>query len=627
VSNGNRLGAALVPSGATFCVWAPFPRNVELRMLTGARAGIHPLTQKAGGLWVGMVEGAQAGDRYLFRVHGPDGPSGGSITDQPDPCSRFQPEGVHGPSELVDVAGLGSRAGPPRPAADFKAPDLRDLVIYELHIGTFTAEGTFDSAIPELRSLREIGFTAVELMPIGQFPGSRNWGYDGVSWFAPQASYGGPQGLARFVDAAHAAGLAVILDCVYNHFGPEGNTLWNLGPYFTHRYKTPWGVALNYDGPESACVREMALQNAIYWLEDYRFDGLRLDAVQSIIDHSPSHLLRDLAERVEALSRRLGRTLYAIAESDQNDVRLIQPRSEGGYGLSAVWSDDFQLALHAALTGERQGVYRDFGAIEQLARALRQGFAFEGEWSQSHGGPHGTVARREAVEKFVVYTQSHDRVGNRPRGERLTSLVDPRAARVAQFLLVVGPGTPLFFMGEEYGELSPFFYFTSFENPDLAAEVARARQDEFQSQAWIGQAPDPQDPATYERSKIDRARRERPGHREMARLTHDLLEWRARLPALRESRRANVSVDVDERKRLLCLRREGPGKNEQVLAMCSFSSEPEVWSGYIPEGRWQLILDAQEEPYRSGDAHDIVRGGFVELRLPPYAARLYRAIE
>jgi len=235
------------------------------------------------------------------------------------------------------------------------------------------------------------------------------------------------------------------------------------------------------------------------------------------------------------------------------------------------------------------------------------------------------MARREAVEKFVVYAQNHDRIGNRPRGERLTTLVDPRAARLAQFLLVIGPGTPLFFMGEEYGERSPFFYFTSFENPELAAGVAQARQDEFQSEAWVGRAPNPQEPATFERSKIDRSRRERPGHRELLRLTHDLLQWRARLPALRDSRRSSVTVEVDERKRLLSLRREATG--DRILAMCSFSSEPEVWAGYIPEGRWQLILDAQEDPYRSGEADGVVRGGFVELGLPPYAARLYRAVE
>ncbi len=583
------------------------------------------MAQKGGGLWVGMVEGAQAGVRYLHKVTGADG----TESEQPDPCSRFQPEGVHGPSELVDLAALGATAGASDLPSDFKVPDLRELVIYELHVGTFTPEGTFDAAISELRSLRELGVTAVEVMPIAQFPGNRNWGYDGVYWSAPQASYGGPKGLARFVNAAHAAGLAVILDCVYNHLGPEGNRLANLGPYYTQRYKTPWGGALNYDGPDSAWVRELALQNALYWLEDYHIDGVRLDAVQAIVDHSPSHLLRELAERVEAASRRLGRTLFAIAESDQNDVRLIQPRSEGGYGLSAVWSDDFQLALHAVLTGERQGIYRDFGTLEQLARALRQGFAYEGEWSQYHKGPHGTVARREDAEKFVVYTQNHDRIGNRPRGERLTSLVDPRAARLAQFLLVVGPGTPLFFMGEEYGERSPFFYFTSFDNPDLAAKVALARQDHFQGEAWVGQAPDPQERATFERSKIDRSRREQPGHRELARLTHDLLQWRSRLAALRNSRRADVSVDVDERKRLLCLRREVTGElgGEQVLAMCSFSSEPEVWSGYIPEGRWHLILDAQEEPYRVGAPTEVVRGGFVELNLPPYAARLYRAGE
>jgi maltooligosyltrehalose trehalohydrolase len=290
-----------------------------------------------------------------------------------------------------------------------------------------------------------------------------------------------------------------------------------------------------------------------------------------------------------------------------------------------VWSDDFQLALHAALTGERQGHYSDFGTLEHLARALRQGFAYEGEWSQYHNGPHGSVVRREPAEKLVVYAQNHDRVGNRPRGERLTAIVDPRASRLAQFLLVVGPGTPLFFMGEEYGEQTPFFYFTSFDDAELGMRVAQSRQDEMQAQAWVGRAPDPQEAATFERSKIDRSRREQPRHREMARLTHDLLDWRARLPALRDSRRGDVTVEVDERKRLLCMRRGEPGA--QILAMCSFSAEPEMWTGYIPEGRWQLILDAQEETYLSGNPSDVVRGGFVELSLPPYAARLYRAVE
>lgn len=618
MANQHRLGVQVVPGGAAICVWAPSLDAIAVNVVSGARVGVHPLVDKGGGLWIGLIEGMGAGDRYLLRTSVSEG-GAERVFDQPDPYSRFQPEGVHGPSEVVDTAAFSFQSSA-------RVPALRDMVLYELHVGTFTAEGTFDSAIGELKSLRDLGFTAVEVMPIAQFPGGRNWGYDGVYWFAPQASYGGPAAFARFVDAAHAAGLAVILDVVYNHLGPEGNYLGRLGPYFTHRHKTPWGVALNYDGPDSHWVRELAIENALYWVEEFHVDGLRLDAVQAIVDHSPTHLLRELAERFEAASRRLGRPLLAIAESDQNDVRLIQPRSEGGYGLSAVWSDDFHHALHAVLTGERQGTYRDYGSLEHLARALRQGFAYEGEWSQFHQGPHGTVARREAVERFVVATQNHDRVGNRPRGERLPLLVDARADRLAQFLLVVGPGTPLFFMGQEYGERSPFFYFTSHGDKELGQRVAHARREEFQAQAFVGQMPDPQDPATFERSKIDRARREQPGHRELMRLTHDLLQWRARLPALRASGRSEVTVDVDERKRLLCLRRGDPAQpGDQILAMCSFSPEPEVWEGYIPEGRWQLILDAQEAPY-GGDQQgpSLVRGGFVELKLPPFAARLYR---
>ena len=602
-----RLGGLVVPGGAAFTLWAPFAKSLEVRLVTGNRAGVHALADKGGGLWVGMVEGAKAGDRYLFQVDG---------KDQPDPCSRFQPEGVHAPSELVDLAAL--PFDPKRPAAD-----LRNLVLYELHVGTFTAEGTFDSAIAELRGIAELGFTGIEVMPIGQFPGDRNWGYDGVQWFAAQASYGGPAGFARFVDAAHAAGLAVILDVVYNHVGPEGNYLGRLGPYFTQRYKTPWGVALNYDGPDSHWVREMALQSALSWLEDFHVDGLRLDAVQAIFDHSPVHLLRELSERVDALSRRLGRSFVTFAESDENDVRLIQPREDGGYGLTGVWSDDFHHALHAALTGERQGYYRDFGTLDHLARALRQGFAYEGEWSQYHNGPRGTLGRREPVGRVVVGSQNHDQVGNRPRGDRLPVILDARAERLATALTVIGPGTPLFFMGQEYGERTPFFFFTSYGDPDLAQRVQLGRQEELAAHGWVGQTPNPQDPATFQRSKIDRARRELPGHRELLRLTHDLLEWRAKLPALRDQKRADVTAEVDERKRILLLRRGAP--NQQVLFIASFSAEPETWEGYIPEGRWQLILDAQDPNY-GGDAvaRPHVRGGFVELQLPPFAARLYR---
>lgn len=589
-------------------MWAPLPKAVEVHLTTGPREGIHPLSDKGGGLWLAMIEGVRPGDRYFLRCDG---------VDQPDPCSRSQPEGVHGASEVVDLAAL------PFKTTGFVPPALRDLVIYELHIATFTAEGTFDSAIGELRSLRELGFTAIEVMPIGQFPGERNWGYDGVYWSAPQSTYGGPAGFARLVDAAHAAGLAVILDCIYNHFGPEGNYLGRLGPYFTNRYKTPWGAALNYDGPDSRWVREMALQNAVSWVEDYRIDGLRLDAVQTITDHSPVHLLRELAERFEEASRRLGRPLLAIAESDQNDVRLVQSRQEGGYGLSGLWSDDFHHALHAVLTGERYTYYRDYGTLEHLARALRQGFVYEGEWSQVRDAPLGTLGRREPVERFVVAAQNHDQIGNRPRGDRLTALVDPRAERVAQTLLVVGPGTPLFFMGQEYGERAPFFFFTSHGDKRLGEAVFKGRQEEFAALEWEGQTPDPQDPGTLERSRIDRARREQPGHRETLRLTHDLLQWRARLPALRDSSRASVSVDVDERHRLLCMRRGQPG--EEILLLCSFSPEPEVWEGYVPEGRWELILDAQDSAYGgAGRGPAQVRGGFVELQLPAFAARLYR---
>ncbi|MHB8418066.1 MAG: malto-oligosyltrehalose trehalohydrolase [Myxococcales bacterium] len=602
------LGAQPVAGGVAFAVWAPRPAAVELVLLGGARAGVHPLRRRAQGLATGLVEGAAAGDRYFFRLDG---------VDRPDPCSRSQPEGVHGPSEVVDPGSFRWRGG------DFRAPPLEELVFYELHVGTFTPEGTFDAAARELPALRELGVTAVELMPVAQFPGARDWGYDGVDLFAAQASYGGPEGLRRFVDAAHEANLAVFQDVVLNHLGPEGNYLSEFGPYFAEGTRTPWGPAFDLDGPGSQPVREYLLQSALVWLEELHMDGLRLDAVHAIRDRSPQHLLAELSERAAAASGRLGRPLVLVAESDDNDVRLLQPRAAGGYGLDAVWSDDFHHALHALLTGERSGYYQDFGELGQLAAALSQGFVYEGQWSAYRGRPHGTLARGAPSSRFVLCAQNHDQVGNRAFGERLAALVPPEAERLAAAVLLAAPGLPLLFMGQEYGEPRPFLYFTSYQDPALGKAVSEGRRAEL---GFGGRpVPDPQDPRTFEGSVLDRSVLEQPRHRGLRLLVHDLLELRRTLPALRSTDRSLVSAEADERHRLLRLLRGRPG--ERLLGLFSFSPEPALWEGFVPEGGWEPIVDSADARYGGpGASASRLRGGFEEVRLPAWGARLYREL-
>jgi maltooligosyltrehalose trehalohydrolase len=429
------------------------------------------------------------GDRYSY------------ILDEnkplPDPVSRLLPEGVHGPTEIVDPSQFRWTD------QDWRGLPLNEYIIYELHVGTFTTTGTFDSAIEKLNYLKRLGITAIELMPVAAFPGTRNWGYDGVSLYSVQASYGGPEGLRRFVDAAHRLGLAVILDVVYNHLGNEGNYLRMFGPYFTDKHKTPWGDAVNYDQPGSEDVRSYVIENACYWIREYHLDGLRLDAVQTIRDDSSTHILADIAQSVHALGEQLGREVCVIAETDENDARMVQPRSSGGYGLDAVWSDDLHHAIHAYFTGERKGYYQDFGAAQQILRALNEGFVFQGEpfhfWQ---GRPRGTSSREMPAPAHVICIQNHDQVGNRARGERLTALV-PRGARMlAAALLLLAPETPLIFMGQEYDEANPFQFFTDYSDPVLQKAVSEGRRHEFKDFDFRD-VPDPQEPATFERSRLN----------------------------------------------------------------------------------------------------------------------------
>jgi maltooligosyltrehalose trehalohydrolase len=505
------LGANLIDDGCEFRVWAPSAQSVTLR-LTGQRGTRDwPMHRAEDGHFVFETR-ARAGDRYFY------------IVDQnkpvPDPVSRLLPEGVHGRTEIVDPENFSWTD------QGWRGLPLRDYVIYELHIGTFTTEGTFDAAIARLPYLKKLGITVVEIMPVAAFPGTRNWGYDGVSPYAVQASYGGPDGLKRLVNAAHEIGLGVILDVVYNHLGNEGNYLRFFGPYFTGKHKTPWGEAINYDQPGSAGVRRYFVENALYWIGEYHFDGLRLDAVQTIHDDSRQHILAEIAENVSTQAQELRRTVCVIAETDENDARLVLPARSGGYGLDAIWSDDFHHAVHAFFTGERKGYYQDFGRPEQIVRALQDGFVYQGEPFQFWDGqPRGASSAGMPAPAHVVCVQNHDQVGNRARGERLTALI-PRGARMlAAALLLLSPATPLLFMGQEFDETNPFLFFTDYGDPALQKAISEGRRQEFKDFDFAGeQVPDPQDPATFARSKL---------HWQLSEGENSMLDWYASLLALR----------------------------------------------------------------------------------------------
>ncbi|HEX2179471.1 MAG TPA: malto-oligosyltrehalose trehalohydrolase [Actinomycetota bacterium] len=512
----------------TFRVWAPAPERVDL--LLGRER--FPMVPAGDGWWELEVGQAGPGTRYQFSLDG--GPA------RPDPRSAFQPEGVNGPSELVDHgAYLWSDAG-------WRGLPLAGAVLYELHVGTFSDSGTFEGAIEHLPHLVELGVDAVELLPVAEFSGNRGWGYDGVDLFAPHHAYGGPEGLKRLVDACHAAGLGVVLDVVYNHLGPAGNYLPEFGPYFSSRHKTNWGDALNFDGPGSTEVRRFVLDNALAWLRDYHFDGLRLDAVHAIVDDSALHLLEQMSAEVRSLSAAVRRHLFLVAESDLNDPKFVRSPEAGGYGLDASWADEWHHALHAALTGERSGYYEDFGSLALLAKALKQAWVYDGIWSPHRRRVHGRSPAGLPGNRFVVSTQNHDQIGNRALGERTGALMSEGRLKIAAALLLTSPFVPLLFQGEEWGAGTPFQYFTDHPDPELGQAVSDGRRREFSSFGWEPeQVPDPQDPETFERSKLD--------WNEPATEHRGMLDWYRRLIHLRRSqpgmidpRRDSIEVNFDE---------------------------------------------------------------------------------
>jgi maltooligosyltrehalose trehalohydrolase len=480
----------------------------------------------------------------------------------------------------------------PEPSHPSPARALKDYVIYELHTGTFTREGTFTAAIAQLDRVVDLGITAVELMPVAQFPGTRNWGYDGVLPFAVQNSYGGPQGLRAFIDACHERGLSVVLDVVYNHLGPEGNYLREFGPYFSDVYRTPWGEAINFDGPDSDPVRHYFIENALMWLDDYGVDALRLDAVQAILDCSPFPFLAELAAKVKEVARARDRDLFLIAETDTNDPKLIVPADKGGIGLDAVWADDLHHALHLRLTGETRGYYVDYQTPQTLADALASGFAYTGQYSQFRRRLHGAPPWGIEPEQFVVAAQTHDQVGNRMLGERLSQLTSYSGLKLAAALVLLSSHVPLLFMGEEYGETRPFLYFVSHSDPQLVEAVRRGRKQEFAGFGWNEEPPDPQAEHSFARCILDPAA----GNPAITDLYRALIGLRSKLP-LREI--VNVELDAEDRLLVVVL---GQGSRRTILA---FNLGETPIEGFVPTGgggpgRWFRWIDAEQEPWGTG---------------------------
>jgi malto-oligosyltrehalose trehalohydrolase len=527
-----------------FRLWAPGAGRVDV-LVAGTP---YPMARVPGppsraGWWAAEVD-APAEVDYAYVVDG--------TAPVPDPRSGRQPFGPAGSSRTEPLS-------PAFPWTDSgtHGMTLNNAVIYELHVGTFTPEGTLDAAIGRLGHLVSLGVTAVEIMPVASFPGQQGWGYDGIGLWAVHEPYGGPAALCRFVDACHASGLAVILDVVYNHFGP-GNRLADIGPYFTTAYATPWGPAVNLDQPGSDEVRDFIIGNALRWLRDFHIDGLRLDAVHALDDHRAVHILEELSAEVDALSAATGRSYVLIAETDLNNPRLITARAAGGYGLAGQWNDDFHHAVHAAVTGERQGYYRDFGTMASLAKTMTGAYFHDGTWSSFRGRHHGRPVDRLSVPayRFVCFLQDHDQVGNRATGDRITGSVSRDMLHVAAGLVLTAPFTPMLFMGEEWGADTPFLYFTDHEDPYFASAVSRGRRAEFAAHGWAeADVPDPQDPGTFRRSRLDWSQPERDPYAPTLAWYRRLIALRKARPEITDPRLDRVRVDYDEDARWLLVHR------------------------------------------------------------------------
>ena len=573
-----RLGAThLGNSRCRFCVWAPSIDSAKVHVLSPAEK-LFPLTKKERGYFAGVFDGISPGSLYLYSLEG--------CGEYPDPTSRWQPDGVHAPSQVVDQHFEWEDD-------QWRGIEKADYIIYEIHVGTFTPEGTFEGAIKHLERLKSLGITALEIMPVAQFPGSRNWGYDGVYPYAVQNTYGGPTGLKKLVNACHCAGLAVVLDVVYNHLGPEGNYLAKFGPYFTNSYRTPWGAAMNFDGPDSDEVRRLFVENALYWLDEFHIDALRVDALHGIVDQSAQPFLQELAQRVHERASQLQRQIFIFAESDLNDTRVLLPQTTGGYGFDAQWNDDFHHSVHALLTGERSGYYGDFGEIEHLIKAWQEGFVYSGDYSRFRRRRHGNSSRDVPAHNFVVAVQNHDQIGNRMLGERLSQLVPIDSLKLAAGLVLLSPFIPLLFMGEEWGETAPFLYFISHSDPDLVEAVRHGRSEEFAGFAWQQEPPDPQDETTFLRCKIHPGLREEGHHRTLYDFYRELIRLRKGNPSLACLDKRASEVGNYDGTEVMHVRRWS--NEEEVALLFNIGKDTASLRVSLAPGRWRKLVDSADQ--------------------------------
>jgi maltooligosyltrehalose trehalohydrolase len=603
------LGANLLENNrCSFLVWAPKADKVEVH-ITHPRERNIPMNAAARGYFQAIAENVGPGALYRYRVDGEN--------ERPDPASRYQPLEVHGPSQVVDSQFNWGDEG-------WRGIPLERYVLYELHVGTFTPSGTFDAIVPRMGDLKELGVTAIEIMPVSQFSGNRNWGYDGVYPYAVQASYGGPAAFKTFINACHQQEMAEVLDVVYNHLGPEGNYLDDFGHYFTDLYKTPWGRAINFDSWHSDEVRRYFIENALRWITEFHVDALRLDAVHAIVDPSARPFLQELATAVHERARELKRDIYLFPESDRNDARVVTSTELGGWGHDAVWNDDFHHALHVLLTGEQVGYYQDFHGIDDLARSFREGFLYSGQFSQYRQRRHGNSSKHLPGERFVVFTQNHDQVGNRLLGERLVQLVSFDQLKLAAGILLLSPYIPLLFMGEEYAEPAPFQYFVSHGDPDLIEAVRRGRKEEFSRFNWNGEIPDPESEATFHSCRLNWDLRAHGQHQTLWNFYKKLLELRQSLPALSALDKNKMEVkSVAENKVLLVRRWSG---SSEILAAFHFNSTAIELKIPFPAGRWRKLLDSADSRW-AGAGSDITESlvSFAEmgLHLKPWTFVLF----
>ena len=581
---GVALGVNRRTDGAwEFSVWAPDRQKVAVHLF-GSRDRFIPMTKNHCGYHQVLVSDIESPSRYVYQLD--------DLQEFPDPASRSQPDGVHSPSEIVDLSAFQWTD------AGWRAPSLDESIFYELHVGAYSEKGSLDGVCSHLAELADLGVTTIELMPVAQFPGSRNWGYDGVYPFAVQSSYGGPLALQRFVNAAHAQGLAVALDVVYNHLGPEGNYLGQFGPYFTDRYRTPWGQAINFDGPQSGPVRQFFIENALYWFEQYHIDVLRLDAIHAIYDFGAVHILAELENQIQLAGKRLGRDICLVAESDLNDARVLLPSEKGGHGLPAQWSDDFHHSLHTLLTRETQGYYADFGSVGHLANVLRDGWLYHGQYSGFRRRRHGNSPCGIPRSHFVGYSQNHDQVGNRACGERLSTLVNFESQKLAAGMTLLSPFVPLLFMGEDYGEPSPFLYFTSHGDKDLVEAVRRGRREEFSEFGWSNEVADPQDETTFANSKLQHHLRNTDPHRALRLFYKELIRFRR---ANHLGAEANLEIMESESPPTLTVSRNVAGR--RLLMIFNFGAGEVELPSVSAKEHWNTELHSGDSRWLGPSDH------------------------